>query len=419
MNKKSSPRRRRLIRILALLGSVSGVAFGIAAILEPDPIRAEVGIVDRGAVSVTVREEGRTQVRDRYTIHAPRAGVLVRPGLRVGDPVRSGITVIAVLGPTDPAFVDLRRRAVLEAQLDAATARIDAARAALGEAEARCQQAWRELHRAEQMAASRIASDEEVERRHAAATVAERARDAMQADLDAARHLARAAELEIRGDRPMENGPPSVEQPGEDLALLAPVDGCVLRVFEESGRPVTAGQPLVEVGDPGQIEVRVAFLSHDALLLKPGMPARIGTSPGFGPGVALPLEGEVSTIEPRAETVVSALGVEEQRVDVLLEPRGDWPVLGDGFHVEVSIEVDRSPRDAVRAPAPSLFRHEEGWAVHRVDEAGRSWITRVDVGLIDPSHAEVIGGLTPGDRVVLYPSRWIEDGRRVVAPTGR
>lgn len=419
MKAKPPSRRRRLIRALTVLGAVSAVGIGLVAILAPDPIRAEIGAVDRGPVSVTVREEGRTQVRDRYTVHAPRAGVLFRPGLRVGDPVRGGVTVVAVLGPTDPAFVDLRRRAVLEAQLDAARARIDAARAALGEAEARCLQAWRELHRAEEMASSRITSDEEVERRHAAATIAERARDAMQADLDAARHLARATELEIRGDRLTENGPTNESKPGEDLALLSPVDGRVLRVFEESGRPVIAGQPLVEIGDPGRIEVRAAFLSHDALRLAPGMRARIGTSPGFGADVALPLTGEVATIEPRAETVVSALGVEEQRVDVVLDPRGEWPSLGDGFHVEVSIEVARSAEDAVRVPAPSLFRHEDGWAVHRVDEAGRSRVTRVEVGLLDPDHAEVLSGLAPGERVVLYPSRWIEDGRRVVAPTGR
>ena len=412
-------RRRPYLRAMALLGVVALATLGIVELLEPEPILSEIGAVDRGPVSVTVREEGRTRVRDRYTVHAPRDGVLLRPRLRVGDIVHGGATVVAVLMPADPVFVDRRRRAVLEAELAAAVARIDAARAALGEAEARCTLAWRELHRAEQMAAANIAADEEVERLHAAATIAERARDAKEAELDAAQHLGRAAELELEEGRALENGPDPAPEPGRDLALVAPVDGRVLRVFEESGRPVTAGQALLAVGDPLEIEIRAAFLSHDALRFRAGMPARIGTAPGFGADVDLPLDAQVLMVEPRADTVISALGIEEQRVDVLLAPVGDWPRLGDGYHLEIAVELDRSGDRAVRAPASSLFRHRGDWAVHRLDSDGRSRITSVELGLLDAQHAEILAGLEPGDRVVLYPSRLIEDGRRVVEPSGR
>jgi HlyD family secretion protein len=416
---RASKRAGRVFRRLAVIGIAAVLGLGVLVLLEPDPIQAELGTVDQGPVALHVREEGQTRIRDRYTVHAPRDGILVRPGVRVGDAVRGGATVLAVLEPREPAFVDIRRRGVLEAQVAAAHARIDAARAALGEAEARCNQAWRELHRAEQMSLAHITPDEEVERLHAAAAIAERARDARQAELEASRHLAQAVELELGDGYGIENGPEPPVHSGRNLAVLAPVDGRVLRVFEESGRPVLAGQPLFEIGNPSEIEVRASFLSHDALRLGPDLFARVGTTPGFGHDVVLPLEARIHAIEPRARTVVSALGVEEQRVDVVLEPIGTWPLLGDGFHVEVSIEVEHSPPDAIRTPAPSLFRHGEGWAVHRIDGDGRSWITAVEVGLISADHAEVLGGLSPGDRVVLYPSRWIEDGSRVVTPSGR
>ncbi|MEY2981966.1 MAG: hypothetical protein RL562_2193 [Planctomycetota bacterium] len=409
----------RALRALFLAVAVAAVGLGVAALLRPDPIRAEIGSVDRGPVSVWVRDAGRTRIRDRFTVHAPRDGILVRPDWKVGDAVRAGVSVLAVLGPEEPAFVDLRRRAVLEAQRDAALARIDAARAGLGEAEARCLQAWRDLHRAEETARANITPDEEVERLHAAATIAERARDAMRAEVEAARHLARAAELELGDGQPIENGPGTVPDPGRELAVRAPIDGSVLRVFEPSGRPILRGQPLFELGDPEALEVRVPFASHDALRLRVGMHARIGTDLGFERDVPLPLEGEIQTIEPRADTVVSALGVEEQRVDVILRPLGEWPRLGDGYHVEVAVEVERSPADGIRTPSASLFRHAGGWAVHRIAPDGRSSVTTVEVGLVAPDYAEIRTGLSPGDRVVLYPSRWIEDGVRVLDPNGR
>jgi len=392
--------RRVVLRRAAALAGVALAALGVLWLLRAPPQRVEIGQATRGPLVVTVDEEGTTRVRQRYGVAAPISGRLVRIALDEGDVVAAGDVVVRI----DPAPLDTRALEQARARRDStrdverlAIARVVQARAARAQAER------------EQARALRLAAE---------GTLSARDREAAELDLTsrsqelvAAEFAARAAAHEAEGAQAAllaaggesGNGVPSL------LDLHAPVSGRVLRVFEESERVVAVGTPLLEIGDPADLEIVVDLLSTDAVRVAPGAAVSLEDWGGH-----VPLRGRVQRIEPSGFTKISALGVEEQRVNVIVdfvERPPDGYVLGDGYRLEARIVVFEAD-DVLRMPASALFRRAGRWHVFRVEE-GRARLRSVEVGERSASEAEVKAGLEPEDALVLYPSDRVEEGVRI------
>lgn len=368
---------------------------------RPQPVGADFAFVVRGPLEVTVDDEGRTRVRDRYVISAPLPGRVRRIELEPGDPVVAGKTVVARFQPADPALLDVRTRTELEARARAADAAVGASRADRDRVRTELGFAQAELKRAQQLVQERVIAPRELEATARQAQALERALQSAEFALRAAEHqreVARASLMQTSGGRG-----------GAQIPLLSPVDGVILRRLQESETVVPTGQPLVEIGDLRNLEIVSDLLSSAAVAVKPGMDVRIEQWGGDQP-----LHGRVRLVEPSGFTKISALGVEEQRVNVLIdlvEPRGQWTSLGDGYRVEVRVVVWRK-EDVVKVPTSSLFRHEARWALYRV-ENDRAVLQVVDVGGRNGLEAEVLRGVAAGDRIVVYPSEAMGDGVRV------
>lgn len=399
------PRRwpRRVAIALAALACVALLAWA----LVPAPVAVDTATVDTGRFERVLREEGRMRVRDRYVVRAPVAGELLRPTLRVGDAVGMGQPV-ATLRPVTPPLTDARERAILEARLEAATAGSEAARAEAGRAAAALAQSRHDAQRTERLAQSGFMSPAALEL--ASATVRQN-----EQVLAIAQGQARAADqavAEARAALDRGRDARAVAGPGSVLALPAPVAGRVLRLGQEQAGPVAAGQALVEIGDIQRLEAVIDLLSADAMLVAAG--ARVELRAGEA---LAPLGGTVVQIEPVAFTRLSALGIEEQRVNVIVavdpSPAGG-PAPGDGFRVDARIAVARREA-AMLVPVAALLRTTEGgWAVYRV-EGGRA--RRVAITLLErnPEQARIDGPLVAGQTVILYPGPRLRDGDRVRA----
>jgi HlyD family secretion protein len=369
-------------------------------------VPVEVGAVSRGPLALTVDEEGETRVRQRFVVAAPATGRLLRIELDEGDRVEQGAVVAHVV----PVPLDPRDRAAAEARLAGAEdgKRMAAERLAL--TGAALAQAERDLARAEQLRAAGARSDEELERARLARTRALREREAARFAEAAAEHEAEAARAVLiaaragRGDATSREDPCAT--PGVCIEVRAPIAGHVLRVHEESERVLLGGSPLLELGDPDAIEIVVDVLSADAVKIQPGAELWVEDWGGDAP-----LRATVRRVEPSGFTKVSALGVEEQRVNVIGDFVDAPDGLGDGYRIEARIVVWRA-EDVLRAPSSALFRRGEGWAVFVV-EGGRARRRDVVVGARGPFEAEVKDGLAAGEQVVLHPSDRLADGVRV------
>ena len=359
--------------------------------LRPSPMAVEQGTVARGPLRVTIDEDGRTRVRERFVVSAPVTGRLERVPLEVGDQVARG----QVIARVSPAPLDPRARAEAEAAVRAASAALADARSAVAPARTAAAQARREAERARALAAAGAVADREVElatqdsERSAAAVTAAEARVAqVTAELQRAR-----AALVAPGS-------------GPTVAVRAPVGGRVLELLEKQERVVPAGTPILSVGDPDDLEIIADLRSDDAVQVTPGAPILLE-----GWGGEEPFTAVVSRVEPAAFTKVSALGVEEQRVNVIGRLTNAPARLGDGYRVGVRIVAWESP-DVLRVPAAALFRDATGWGVYVVHD-GRAHRRPVVLGHQSPDWAEVLRGLSAGDRVVLHPSDRLEEGSRV------
>jgi len=363
--------------------------------LRERPLEVDVGTVRRGALQVTVDAEGKTRVRDRYVVTAPVTGRLERIDLAEGTYVRAG-DVLARIAP-----VPLDAQAVRQA-----TARVAATQSLTRDAETRVRQARATLEQ-EQRASGRI------DRLVRAGALAERDLEDAQLtlrlreeDLAAAEARSRAAAADVDQARAaliaLQGG-----QPNTRVLVRAPADGCVLRVPERSERVVGVGTPIVEVGDPNALELVVDVLSSDASRVRPGAIAIVD---GWGDGESL--TGRVRRVEPAAFTRVSALGVEEQRVNVVIDLTHLPPGLSDGYRVETRIGVWEGA-DVTIVPISALFRQDRDWAVFLVRD-GRATLTRVQLGEQNATGAQVLDGLRTGDEVVVFPSDQIKSGERVV-----
>lgn len=388
----------RIAFLIVALG-VAGVAGAIA--LRPSPVRVEVARVRCGQMRVTVDAEGKTRARDRFVIAAPVSGRLARINLHRGDGV-SRDEVIAWIDPLPMAPLDPRQLAESKARVATAEQLRHEADAVVERARADCEQAGRERERAERLIETGDISRQDFERiRNATLTC--------QQQIEAAKYHARAAASEVEVAKAALI---AVEQAGQSGAsatvfVRAPVSGRVLRVAEESERVVMAGAPLVELSNPS-LEIVIEALSVDAVKVKPGMPVLIE---GWGGEQAL--EARVRLVEPSAFTKISALGIEEQRVNVIadfIEP--DAP-LGDGYRVEARIVIWEA-NEALKVPLSALFRSGQSWNVFVV-ENGLAKRREVETGHRTDFEVEVLNGLRDDESVIAHPSNLVADGVRVSA----
>ncbi len=387
----------RLIRIALIVIVLVLLAYWA---FRPRPVPADFAAVERGTLQVTVEDEGRTRVRDRFVVSAPVPGRMERIALEPGDPVVAGKTVLARFQPTDPALLDVRTRGELEARVRAAQSAVGAARADRDRLRGELAFAQSELKRMQTIADAVAQRDIDAAAQQVEAL--ERAVQSAEFNVQTAQHqveLARASLVQTRGGQTAA------------IPLYSPVSGVVLRRLQESEAVVPTGQPFLEVGDVGEMEIVADLLSSAAVRVQPGQQVLIEQWGG-----ERSLTGRVRRVEPSGFTKISALGVEEQRVNVIIDfddSPDARPGIGDGYRVEVRIIV--ALRDnTLKVPSSSLFRHEGGWAVYRVED-GRAIRQRVELGQQSGLEAEVVSGLDEGQQIVVYPSDAIGDGVQVVA----
>jgi HlyD family secretion protein len=388
--------RNKIALALALLLLAALVAWA----LRPRPIVVETAEVARGVFEQAVSDDGRTRVRERYLVSAPLAGRVERIALEPGDPVKHGQTV-AVLTPTAPPLIDARTTTELRQRVGAAEAQLARARAETQKAMAQLDQARADLARQAKLAREGFVSETAREQAELALRVSERGLDAARFAEEAARHELGQAQAALKRY--------SSGEPGAKWEIPSPVTGSVLKVVQKSEGAVGLGAPLLELADARSLEAVVDVLSQDAVAIRPGMPARLE----LGQGVA-PLAARVRLVEPAAFTKVSALGVEEQRVNVILdfaEPLDKVQTIGDAFRVEASIVVFQE-ENALKVPVGALFREGDQWMLFAAD-GDRARKRVVKVPRRNSLEALVEDGLTPGERVIVYPSDALQDGSRI------
>ncbi len=381
------------------------VALLVAWALQPRPIAVEVAEVERGPFEQTIVDDGKTRVRDRYVIAAPLAGRVARITLEAGDRVRQD-EVVALLTPTAPAFLDARTAGELRERVGAAQAQLARAKAETLKVLAQRDQARADLARQAKLAGEGFVSATAREQAELALRTAERAVDAARFAVEAAEHDLAQAKAALARYR---SGDPTAK-----WEVTSPVNGSVLKVIQKSESPVGLGAPLLEVADARSLEAVVDVLSQDAVAIRPGMRARVELGQGVAPVPAL-----VRLVEPAAFTKVSALGVEEQRVNVILDFAGPldqvW-TLGDAYRVEAHIVIHRD-EDALKVPVGALFREGEGWAVFAVrDDVVDKRAVRVPRR--NGVEAKIEDGLQAGERVVVYPSDALRAGARIEIVAG-
>ena len=387
---------------IALGAGLAALALLVAWALWPRPVPVELAQVTQGAFEQVVADDGKTRVRDRYVIHAPLAGRVERIQLEVGDPVKQG-AIVAELAPTAPAFIDERTQRELRERIGAAEAQLARTRAETAKAQAQRDQARADLERQTRLSKEGFVSQTAREQAQLALRTAERAVEAAGFAQEAAGHeVAQARAALIRYESG--GGAPAAKWP-----VTSPVSGAVLKLVQKSEGPVALGAPLLEVADARSLEAIVDVLSQEAVAIRAGMPARLD----LGQGVPL-LAARVRLVEPAAFTKVSALGVEEQRVNVVLdfaEPLDKVETVGDGFRVEAEIITFRQP-DATKVPVAALFRDGDGQAVF-VAEGEVARKRAVKAPRRNATEALVEEGLRAGERVVVYPSDALRDGASV------
>lgn len=386
---------RGTIAILCLVLIVAGLA--IYALL-PSPMLVETSRVTRGPMQVTVDQEGETRVHDRFVMSSPVMGRLLRVDLYDGDPVRGGQVVARI----DPAPLSQRERQEIEARVQAAEAALRQAKARESHARADREQAGRDRQRAESLAKAGVISNQSVEQaRNADITAADEVDAAEFAVQEAVSEekVARSGLIGLDGDP---------ARPRPLIELRSPVAGRVLRVLEKSERVVSVGTPIMNLGQPSEIEIVTDVLSTDAVKIPPRAEAIVD-----GWGGDHPLRARVRLVEPYGFTKVSALGVEEQRVNVISDFLDSPGPLGDGYRVQTHIVTWSSP-GVLKAPLSAIFRRGERWSVFAID-AGRAKTKEVEIGHRNELEVEILKGLTEGEEVVLHPSNQLKDGMKVKA----
>ena len=397
----------RPTRLLVWVVIAAVVALLVLA-LRPQPIEADFTKVLRGPLQITLDEEGKTRVRDRYMVSAPVAGRVLRIEHEPGDSVDAGRTVLARFYPSAPQLLDHRARAIAEGRVKAAEATLEKQRVELLRAQAEQRHARVEFERSEKM--------------HADGLLAANQMDSVKLQVETTTELVHAAKTGIKlAQRELETAQASLIQSGSAsnsensiMLLRSPINGVILRRLQESEAVIQSGEPLVEVADPDKLEIVSDMLSTDAVQINPGDQVLIEQWGG-----EKTLQGRVRRIEPYGFTKISALGVEEQRVNVIIDfedVQQAWEALGDGYRVEVRIVIWES-NNVLKVPTSSLFRNGEQWAVYQPDAEGLVVLQEVKIGQRNAREAQVVEGLQEGATVIAYPSDKITEGIMVVERT--
>lgn len=393
----------RLRAKIGMLATAALVAAGLVIGFMPRAVPVDMAEVKRAPLTVTVEEEGKTRVRERYLVSAPVAGYARCIDLKAGDAVAAG-QVLAVIEPARSVGLDPRTRVQAQAQVSAAQAALAVAQENARAAAAAAQLAQQERVRAESLRQSNFVSAQALD---AAGTAETRARAAEQA----AQYAVRVARFDLETARAAAASAAQLQRSrtAEALQVRAPVAARVLRVQHESEGPVAAGQPLLEIGNPESLEAEVEVLSTDAVKIASGSKVILDRWGGDRS-----IEGRVRVVEPGGFTKISALGVEEQRVRVIVDftsPREAWARLGDGYRVEARFVLWEG-KDVLQLPTSALFRLGSGWAAFRLDDR-RVRQAPVVIGQRAGLATQVLSGLKAGDRVVAHPDETIRDGVRV------
>ena len=398
--------RRPRIRGLVAVGAVLLLVGLLAFLLGPDPIAVDTAVIKRGPMVVTVSSEGRTRVKEQYEVVAPIAGRLLRASLKAGDNVVAGETIIGTIEPPQPQFHDLRASAELKAKVRAAEASRGLAMADLERAKADLEFAKREHERNQSLSGIGAVSDRilqqssrDAKMREAAVLIAESMvkQRASELELAKASQGSPGASDDIEGPRP-----------ASGIVLRAPVTGRILNVLKESEAIVSPGMPLMQLGDVTKIEVMLEMLSEDAIKVREGA---VATIEGWG---GRQLNARVRRIEPSGFTKISALGIEEQRVRVLLDftdPPEAWQSLGNGFRANAKIAVWNGD-NVLKVPMGALFRDGNRWASYVVVD-NLAQLRHLEIDHLTDLEAEVVSGLTEGASVILHPSDRISGGTPV------
>jgi HlyD family secretion protein len=388
--------RGRIALILLALAIVAALAWGFM----PKAVPVETEPAAKGSLAVTVEEEGKTRVRERYVVSAPVTGYARRIALKVGDAVTAG-QVLAALEPTRSADLDPRSHAQAQARVSAAEAAWQAARDQAKAANSAADLARQNLARTQALSGQKFVSQAAVDQASTEQQRAQAARDAAAQSVNVARYDLEAARAAL-----MQAGASA----GKSVVnVSSPVSGRVLKMVHESEGSVAAGQSLIEVGNPETLEVEVEVLSTSAVKIAPGTKVLLDRWGGDKP-----LEGRVRVVEPTGFTKVSALGVEEQRVRVIVDivaPREKWTRLGDGYRIEAAFVIWEG-KDILTAPTSALFRNGNDWAVF-VAEGGRAVLKPVKIGQRNGLRAQVLSGLNAGEAVITHPDDKIAAGVKV------
>jgi HlyD family secretion protein len=383
-------KRRVIVFAVVVLGGLL-----VWSLTRETPVAVETAVAERAALTVTVDEDGRTRAIDRFVVTSPVAGRVRRIDLRAGATVEAN----AIVARIEPLPLDAATRMRLEAERTAAQSRVGAAQATHERARSARDQAQRELERRRALVAEGAIPAEQLEQYQLAL-------DAREEELRNAEAAARAAASDVEALSAALLG----AEGGGIVPVRAPVAGRVLDVPEHSERVVQAGEPLVQIGDVDALEGVIDVLTTDAVRVQPGMSVRVT---GWG---GPDFDARVRHVEPSAFTRLSALGVEEQRVNVILDLQDCPPQLGDGYRIEASIQVWHG-EDVLTVPSSALFRVQDGWRVF-VHEAGRARLRTVTPGERSGVSTQIVDGLEEGERVVLFPSDQLNDGAAVEAARG-
>jgi HlyD family secretion protein len=387
MANEGMEKRSRRVRMFWIAAAALAVIV-IAASMLPDPVEADIATADRGDVRVEVVDEGRTRMHDVYVVSAPVTGRVLRVSVEPGDQVEQG-AIVARMSRAATGFLDTRSALQARAAVTAAEAQLRSAAAELSLAEI-------EHRRNTELVAKRLVSQASADQSGARLNAARAAHDAAKAE------VTRARSALLEGDR----------TGGQNVNVTSPSSGRVLRVPQESEAVIAAGTPILEIGDPDHVEIVAEFLSQDAVRMKPGAAAQIEN--WGGP----PLPAVVDRVEPVARTKISALGVEEQRTNVILqftEAARDAAPKAHDFRVDVRVVVGEA-KNAVRVPLGALFRRSGGWALYKVVD-DRAVLTEVQTAESDGRYRAITAGVAEGDAVIVFPSSSVEDGVSVTART--
>ncbi len=405
----SSSAARTVMRKSTAWGRYLPYAVGAALLvllfqaLRTSPITVETGTITRGPLTVTVLEEGKTRIRHRYLITPPVAGYLNRVPLRAGDRIEAGKTVLATVQPQPAGFLDPRARAEAEARVKASEAALMQRETQIERARVALDLAQKEMVRAKELKKSGAIATKDWDTAESQVSMLSR-------DLNTAQFAMQVSEFELAQARAvLDQVQTPVTENSAPLKIIAPVDGYVLNVFEESARMIMAGTQIMEVGDHTDLEAEIELLSSDAVGVQPGADVSIEQWGGEAP-----LRGKVTVVEPGGYTKISALGVEEQRVKVrvnFVDPLPRGAALGDRFRVEARI-VTWHGENILQVPTGALFRRGGDWMAFLFD-GGKARQTKVEIAHNNGVAAEVRSGLSQGQRVILHAPDAVADGAKV------